>query len=1054
MYAIHPGLMPTLMGLSPLSAVSAHPRRLLHADLDAFAERTEQICKMLISHSQTERAARALATRSIASTTQGQQDVTLEDLGKRALSRFTTSRNPREIASQLARSTTIDKKAHVEKSSARAAAAEARTSMLAAQLEARYKALMAEPESKRVPLYVPPPGVRDQIVQVVYVPYSSSVAQVPGSEVETSIMHMRQSAKPKLEQRNTTMPISLMRLSLASRVIVDETSRVIVDETSKAIVDEMAADVAQPAPETPKAAAARRLDEDSARAAAAAAAAEVFLVEGERQSRLLRSRPRGEDASPPCVSLDGGAPNKVGLLEIVLAQSTTKLGSAAGAASNVAPSLDMELDAPSTLAKHVPTLIRKHVPPASLPTPSMAPPPVPPPRSARVTHSAPRRAPASPHKPPTVGPVLLQPGPPSARITPHHQTSSPSPSQSELQSSSPHRSSGAEMGASSSITLARPGSSPSRRDGRLLLRPGSSPSRFRPRPTSARLMPAAPPSGAVFSTSAPSAPPVPPAPAAVSGAVPSTDELLAGAAVAAAAAATYAFAAALEEEGQEAMNCVWDAGLLPPGRLPSFLAGLSSDGDSASVPGSRPATAPGSRSAVSSRRKELALRPQRSWMRPNADDLDEPGHEDVNLHHGDEDAAHDDEHHPFSEHEQALALAALRTHPHLGALHPHVLIKLIGNGRRRILPRYACLYREGQEATHFYLVMSGQLAYRAVGKGDAIEVSEAPLPAGRACSEVRALCVGAEALIRTNGALRRQQTVSALSDCLTLQLDVAELCRRLGTRLMHPVLESAFMRFVRAELGTVPVLFDNSKEEALEELAPFWELQEVGTAGEIIFGKGDEGNTLYVLISGTVTVENANKGAQPPPTLDVELVVEVNNDLQKALERFSAPDSDGENETMASLDVESFSRAGLGRPFFGEEAVLDGKPRASTVTACTPCLLLVLHRPHFGQLRKAAIDFGGRLERYRELRAQLLKTALSDMEERLQKAREEVAAKQATGREVAVGAPAAEASGAAQGRRSRRSSREVSVGAPDAAPLGAPAWQPLGIPGVPWKPTD
>jgi hypothetical protein len=66
-------------------------------------------------------------------------------------------------------------------------------------------------------------------------------------------------------------------------VIVDETSRVIVDdETSKAIVDEMAADVAQPAPETPKAAAARGLDENSARAAAAAAAAEVFLVEGER----------------------------------------------------------------------------------------------------------------------------------------------------------------------------------------------------------------------------------------------------------------------------------------------------------------------------------------------------------------------------------------------------------------------------------------------------------------------------------------------------------------------------------------------------------------------------------------------------------------------------------------------------------------------------------------------------------------------------------------------------------------------------------------------------
>ena len=131
--------------------------------------------------------------------------------------------------------------------------------------------------------------------------------------------------------------------------------------------------------------------------------------------------------------------------------------------------------------------------------------------------------------------------------------------------------------------------------------------------------------------------------------------------------------------------------------------------------------------------------------------------------------------------------------------------------------------------------------------------------------------------------------------------------------------------------------------------------------------------------------------------------------------------------------------------------MLDGKPRASTVTACTPCLLLVLHRPQFGQLRKAAIDFGGRLERYRALRAKLLKKALSDMQERLQKAREEVTAKQATGREVVVGAPAAASSGAVEGRRS---SREVAVGTPDAAPLSAPAWQPLGIPGVPWRPTD
>lgn len=63
-------------------------------------------------------------------------------------------------------------------------------------------------------------------------------------------------------------------------------------------------------------------------------------------------------------------------------------------------------------------------------------------------------------------------------------------------------------------------------------------------------------------------------------------------------------------------------------------------------------------------------------------------------------------------------------------------------------------------------------------------------------------------------------------------------------------------------------------------------------------------------------------------------------------------------------EVEVSNGVVLGRgQFFGEMALLNDQPRSATVTATTPCVLLVLSRQEFAKLRDVDPHIGAELER-------------------------------------------------------------------------------------------
>ena len=141
----------------------------------------------------------------------------------------------------------------------------------------------------------------------------------------------------------------------------------------------------------------------------------------------------------------------------------------------------------------------------------------------------------------------------------------------------------------------------------------------------------------------------------------------------------------------------------------------------------------------------------------------------------------------------------------------------------------------------------------------------------------------------------------------------------------------------------------------MRELAPLWLLRDVGAAGTSIFEEGDAGDAFFVLLQGKVVVQ---KGAQ----------------------------------ALATLDAEALSGGvSLGRPFFGEFALLDRAPRFAGVRARTPCSLLVLERRHFSRFVAMVTDFRGRLRDYKELRVkqnELEMANASDATAALRRARE------------------------------------------------------------------
>ena len=81
-------------------------------------------------------------------------------------------------------------------------------------------------------------------------------------------------------------------------------------------------------------------------------------------------------------------------------------------------------------------------------------------------------------------------------------------------------------------------------------------------------------------------------------------------------------------------------------------------------------------------------------------------------------------------------------------------------------------------------------------------------------------------------------------------------------------------------------------------------------SGETIFGKGSEGDSMYVIADGSVRIHDGDK-------------------------------------TLASLPQGAF---------FGELSILDGETRSATATAETDCLLLVIRQDSFRRILSKQFD--------------------------------------------------------------------------------------------------
>ena len=106
------------------------------------------------------------------------------------------------------------------------------------------------------------------------------------------------------------------------------------------------------------------------------------------------------------------------------------------------------------------------------------------------------------------------------------------------------------------------------------------------------------------------------------------------------------------------------------------------------------------------------------------------------------------------------------------------------------------------------------------------------------------------------------------------------------------------------ELRSVP-LFASLDDEAASELRNLLELREV-PGGTTLFRLGDSGDSMYLIESGRV--------------------------------RISIRDADGSDVTLAEL---------AGGDFFGEMALLDGKPRSADTTVIEDAFFAVLSRDNF-----------------------------------------------------------------------------------------------------------
>src|SRR5919112_6262058 len=116
--------------------------------------------------------------------------------------------------------------------------------------------------------------------------------------------------------------------------------------------------------------------------------------------------------------------------------------------------------------------------------------------------------------------------------------------------------------------------------------------------------------------------------------------------------------------------------------------------------------------------------------------------------------------------------------------------------------------------------------------------------------------------------------------------------------------ENARPQMTLESLRSVP-LFASLDDDAATRLRGLLEL-ELRPAGSVLFRKGEPGGAMYLIEGGRV--------------------------------RIHIHDDDGDEVTLAEL---------AGGDFFGEMAILDGKPRSASATVTEDASLAVLSREHF-----------------------------------------------------------------------------------------------------------
>jgi len=262
---------------------------------------------------------------------------------------------------------------------------------------------------------------------------------------------------------------------------------------------------------------------------------------------------------------------------------------------------------------------------------------------------------------------------------------------------------------------------------------------------------------------------------------------------------------------------------------------------------------------------------------------------------------------------------ALRGARIFGSMGETQLSIMASGGRRRRLPRYASLCREGGRAESFFVLERGTLELSKLS-GERRFVS---------CAEGgRGVVLGTEGL---SGRPRLESGCAAeaceLVEFATSSLKISET----GALALSALV---FEAFVEAELRAMR-LFRGLPARVLQSCVPLFSMACRG-AGEAIFEEEAPGSAFYVLTQGRVEV---HKGGQTVALLDA---------------------ADGEERgSDGHAD---------GHPFFGEMALLDGKPRMAGVRSASPCTLLVLGRAQFKLFLQRVPDFKPRLRRIKELR--------------------------------------------------------------------------------------